>query len=233
VVNRPLHLRFYGPRQSSGDCTGKGPEVHVKTAIRALIVLIMLGASAPGGAAGSIQFPVTPDPEACTVEPLTTDSLIDLYNVEEPATIERTVTSEAASNDDVEAAVDVVVMSIACSNANQPLAALALTTDRFQANLFWSEAGQDELGHLIAASSRTPEPAAEEDWLTIESISNAVVYDDNSLGFDLETSNRERLFEDRIVLTQESGEWLIDQVIVGNESPRATPAAVASLLPKP
>ena len=41
----------------------------------------------------------------------------------------------------------------------EPMRSLALYTDRYLAKRFAGQAGEDELGHLLAASSRSPKPA--------------------------------------------------------------------------
>ena len=82
-----------------------------------------------------------------------------------------------------------VEQSLACTNANLPLAALAAYTDRYLAERFSGSSGADEIGHLLAAAPRDPDPAAPGDVVTLVEVTKPVMYGDGRLGLTVVTAN--------------------------------------------
>lgn len=203
--------------------TGRFRRPKARVAIRALVaiaaVIIYLFPATPTSAADPI------DPSGCTVAPRTRAELIDLVGSAEagPATPATPAQSAAdpMGSDTLRSIEATIEMSLACTNANQPLAALALFTDRYVAARFGADGGS-ELGHLLAASTRTPPPAAPADRLTLVSISDVSVLADGRIAVTVTTSNQDATFTDRLALVpMEYGDWLIDEVVALD--PPATP----------
>lgn len=187
----------------------------------ALVFIICLGP----GSAGAWVVPGTPSPTVCDVAPLTDAYLYRLMEADYEPAGRHDPSGRAPDRDDVNAATETVLESVACTNANQPLAALALCTDRYILERFTGENGRDELGHLIAASSRSPQPAAPADRVAVDVVAPAIHYVDGRIGLLVTTSNAEEAWQDVVILAESDGRWLIDEVLLGDEAIRiATPA---------
>jgi len=188
-----------------------------------LLVLATLGAIT---AADAVAAPAsaTPESERCTVDPLAPEQLTAIVAAGfEPAPRLEKSDQPLPANDLV-AMFDVLTESVACTNANQPMRALALYTDRYLAERFSGQEGEDELGHLIAASSRSPKPAAPEDQLVLLAVADAILYADGRIGATVTTANADETFIDQVIFAKTDNGWRIDQVVLGEEQ-RATPAA--------
>jgi hypothetical protein len=96
--------------------------------------------------------------------------------------------------------------------------------DRYLAERFAGEDGADELGHLLAAATRTPVPAAPDDQLVLLGMSQPVRYADERIGGLVTTANADSSFADLLVFAEVDEEWRIDQVVIDAGSD-ATPAA--------
>src|SRR5689334_9073067 len=105
----------------------------------------------------------TPVAVHCTAAPLSADSLTAIVEKGFKTAPALTPSDEPAPAADLVAIYDLLTESVACTNANQPLRALSLYTDRYLAERFSGQTGEDELGHLLAAATRSPKPAAAED----------------------------------------------------------------------
>jgi hypothetical protein len=168
----------------------------------------------------------TPTPPACDIDPLNPEQLEDIVAAGpgEPGTLKPTGQPVSA-----ELLVDVfrvITDSVDCANANDPLRSMALYSDRYLATRFAGSDGEDELGHLIAAASREPVPAAPEDRLVLLGITETVTYDDGRVGVMVTTANADSVFADLVILIQTDDGWRIDQVVLdaGNSQP-GTPRA--------
>jgi hypothetical protein len=183
--------------------------------------------------AAQADLPATPPAEMCVVAPLDASYLLILANGEFEPAGNHEATSEPVSDSDLAAITSAIEQSIACTNANRPLAALALFTDRYLAETFSSERGSDELGHMIAASSREAAPASPQDRLVLIAISNAEQYQDGRIAVQVTTENADYQFQDILIFQNTGGEWLIDEVLAGDEViPVGTPNASSQLSPK-
>ena len=83
----------------------------------------------------------------------------------------------------------------------------------------------DDLGHLLAALTRTPDVAAEADRLKLDGVDDVAQLSDGSVVATVSTSNAEALFEDVVLFVQVDGAWKIDAVAPGEPQFRATPSA--------
>jgi hypothetical protein len=171
--------------------------------------------------ARAIDSPATPQPAGCTVAPITIQYLQDLVargvaNVATPAS------AATPTPVDMKAISQTIEQSVACSNANQPLRALALFTDRYLAARF-SGAGVDDLGHLAAAVTRSPAPAVPADRLAIVSIGAPKTLADGRASVLVKTANADQEFADVLVFANIDGRWLIDEIRTATPS-GATPA---------
>jgi hypothetical protein len=103
---------------------------------------------------------------------------------------------------------------------------VAVYPARSLAEHFAGAAGSDELGHLIAAATRDPAPAAPADRVVLAAVTNPVQYADGRVGVDVTTSNADGSWTDLIVFKQVDDAWMIDQVLLGDRSvPVASPVA--------
>jgi hypothetical protein len=119
---------------------------------------------------------------------------------------------------------DLVRMSVACTNANDPMRSFALFTDRYLQERFGGD-NEDDLGHLLAALTRTPEVAQERDRLTLDAIADVTQLPDGRVLATVTTSNSDAVFEDLLLFVELEGEWKIDAVTLGEPQVRSTPAA--------
>jgi hypothetical protein len=188
-----------------------------------LLIVMTLGASS---AADAVAAPAsaTPETERCTVDPLSPEQLTAIVAAGFEPTPRLEKGDQAVPATDLVAMFDVLTESVACTNANQPMRALALYTDRYLAERFSGQAGEDELGHLIAASSRSPKPAAPGDQLVLLAVADPILYGDGRIGATVTTANAEATFIDQIIFAKTDEGWRIDQVVLGKEQ-HATPAA--------
>ncbi|MCC6792589.1 MAG: hypothetical protein IT336_12940 [Thermomicrobiales bacterium] len=164
-------------------------------------------------------------PERCTVEPLTEEELVDIVAAADPNSATPTWTggnSLALADDGRNAIVATITMSIACANANDPLRAYALFTDRYLQTRF-TGAGADDLGHLLAALTRPSNPAADADMLTLISMDQFLEWEDGRVSVVVVTANADLIFTDTLYLVERDGQWLIDEAIASNPAVPATP----------
>lgn len=189
---------------------------HHRLAASAIALLFGLTAARSGAA------PATPLPSACTVAPIAIGDLQNLVSA--GASPVATPAAETALTPGAIAAItQTIEESVACTNANQPLRALALFTDRYLVARF-SGAGADDLGHLAAAVTRDPAPADPADRLAIVSIGDPELLDDGRVAVIVATANAEQEFVDRLIFAKTGDAWLIDETHSATPGP-ATPAA--------
>ena len=193
--------------------------------LRRLLLLIAFTTipAQPVGAAVATPS-ATPDTAECTLEPLQPEVLAEIAAQPPVPEHDLTPASQTPAADDVAAATQIIEQSLACTNANQPLAALAAYTDRYLNERFGGDAGSDELGHLLAAATRNPDPAAPEDVIVPVQVADPVLYSDGRLGLTVVTANATGTFTDRLILARAGGLWKIDEAILGG-GPESTPAS--------
>ena len=173
----------------------------------------------------TIAAPATPVPDACSVDPVDPEHLQEIVAAGVAATPEVITSGQQVSAVDLVHILDVVTESVACANANDPLRSMALYTDRYLAMHFAGQAGEDELGHLLAASTRKPVPATPSDQLVLLAVTNAIAYQDSRIGVTVITANADNVFTDLLILENTDSGWRIDQVALdAGATPAATPA---------
>lgn len=193
---------------------------------RAILLSVLAIFMVVGNAELTGAWQATPAPTACDIEPIEPDQLeaIVAAGPGEPGSLEPTDKPVAA-----ELLVDVlsvITESVSCANANDPLRSMALYSDRYLATRFAGADGADELGHLIAAASRTPIPAAPEDQLVLLGITETVSYADGRVGVLVTTANADSVFADHVILVETDDGWRIDAVVLGAaKSAPGTPPA--------
>jgi hypothetical protein len=173
------------------------------------IAALAIALACRAGGAGAED---TPQPSECTVAPRTLSGIADLAATPSPAAPIPTKPGEPADSAAIERATATVRGSIACVNANQPLAALAYFTDGYLSRAFGGD-NADALGHLRAALTRSPGPAAPEDQLALRSVDDVTVGGDGALQMTVVTANADGVYTDRLFLLEVDGRWLIDQVV--------------------
>lgn len=166
-------------------------------------------------------------PDRCQVEPLTDAELVDIVDAAaSPATPVSALDgeSEPLPEDLRQPIIDTIVESVACTNANDPMRAFALFTDRYLQTRFTGE-GADDLGHLLVAITRESAPAAEIDRLALISIDEFQVWPDGAVSVTVVTGNVDATYTDTLVLVEVDEVWLIDQAITTEPNVPATPSA--------
>jgi hypothetical protein len=187
------------------------------------LAITFLAAMSTETIAGPAQMIGTPIPAAeCTVQPRSFNEIADLAST--PAITAIAQAGDGAPADEATAAAitGTIRLAVACANANDPLRALALFTDRYVAERF-GPSHPDDLGSLNAALSRTPVPADEDDLLTLVDVRDIVIISDGRAEAVAVTENRSARYVDRLVLELVKGRWLID-AWTAVEAP-ATPTA--------
>lgn len=159
------------------------------------------------------EFPLTPDPATCDAEPIDVAAL--LARVATPGaipTVAPVPPTGTPTADQLESMIETVIASVACTNANQPLRALSFFTDDYLLNRI-SDEPSATLGHLEAASSRTPDVAAVEDRVTIDAITAGPA--GAGLGYlEVKTlTGGEPSLANLLMVSTETG-WKIDDVFV-------------------
>ncbi len=154
----------------------------------------------------------TPRPVECNAAPRTLNDIVDLAAQPAPAASPPARSGEPAAPEAIEAATATLRASIACVNANRPLAAFAYFTDGYLSRAFGG-ANTDALGHLRVALTRTPAPAEPGDQLSLRSISDVTIPAAGELLMTAVTVNADGVYTDRLLLREVDGRWLIDQVI--------------------
>jgi hypothetical protein len=191
-----------------------------------LVLVVFALILLPGEQVGAIQNTATPTGIECPVQPLLPAELKEIVaaGFEPVSALDPTADHPPATA--LLAIFDVLSDSLACTNANQPMSALALFSDRYLAERFAGPDGNDELGHLLAAATRTPGPAAPDDRLVLVAVSDLILYADGRIGAEVTTANVEDAFTDLIVFVETDDGWRIDQVVLGaDDSTVGTPSA--------
>jgi len=196
----------------------------MRTALICLILASAFSVSALGATAQG-SLPETVSPDLCTIEPLTE---LDLVLIVEAAT----PTPETAINSDqngspvddstAQEITDLVRLSVACVNANDPMRSFTLLSDGFLQFRFGGD-NEDDLGHLLAAITRTPGVAQAGDRLTLESVADIRELAGGQVIATVTTSNAENVFVDTLIFAQITGEWKIDGVMLGEPQSWGTP----------
>lgn len=162
-------------------------------------------------------LPARPQAEACVAAQV---SIADLQALVASGTPVAGTPAPAANLDDAtkSAIVSTIEDSIACTNANQPLRALAFFTDRYLVHRFTGP-GKDDLGHLGVAVTRSPSPAAEQDRLALISVENFALMPDGRVSAVVTTANRDQTFVDTLIFANAGGRWLIDEIVSETPAP--------------
>jgi hypothetical protein len=191
----------------------------LRFAVLSLVLVLALVSSFSAQA-----LPITPTERSCVVEPIKRVDLEDAATGPFPRRADPVESAELVTDDELRQVSRVVRIMTACTNANRPLSALALVTDTYIAEYFAGPAGQDQLGHLVAVSSREPEPAAPEDRLTLVAIEDPVRYGDGRIAVTVTTANATAQFVDLLIFIETVDGWRLDQAILGDcIKPQATP----------
>jgi hypothetical protein len=176
------------------------------------VLLLGLVLSAPAAAARYRQegTPTTPRPADCRGNPRTLNEIATLA----AAVPELTPISAAPPRDPADpltaaAIADTVRLAIACVNANDPLRAFALFSDRYLAARFGPD-HPDDLGSLQAAVSRQLRPAAAADRLRLVAIDEVQVLADGRIVALVITENSTGRYEDQLTFVRQGSIWLID-----------------------
>ena len=165
------------------------------------------------------ELPVTPTARSCVVEPIERVQLQDAAAGPVPRRSEPVISGVAVSEIELSRISRIVRIMTACTNANQPLRALSLVTDTYIAEYFAGPAGQDQLGHLLAASSREPEPAAVDDRLALIAIESPIRYEVGQIAVTVVTENAASRFTDELIFIETDDGWRLDQVVLGMAEP--------------
>ena len=192
----------------------------------AIALILLLSLPLGSARADPTATPVAPAPEECTVHPLTAASLRRLAATpdDDRQLVTPPLTDQAPADAAItETVTDTIREAIACANANQPLRSLALFTDRFLQWRFGPD-HRDDLESLIAASTRSPAPAADADRLVLIAVSDLRLLPDGRVSAVVITENAERRFEDLLILDQVDGRWLIDEWSALADADPATPS---------
>lgn len=185
-----------------------------------LVALAVL--SLNSGPVAAQDSPEHVDPALCMTVPMTTESLVDRVERSAPNGLDAPETDEQIDDAALDAVGAIIRESIACTNANRIMSALALFSDRYLAERFGGE-NNDDLGHLIAALSREPAVADEADRLALVSIAEPAMHADASIAVTVTTANANATFVDRLRLIEVGEGWRIDRVEPVEEV-AATPA---------
>ena len=184
------------------------------------VIVLILGLSiAPVRAASD---PATPQATVCTTAPLSIDALQELVLSGTPMSA-TPWTTVALNSSDVADIATTIEESVACSNANQPLRALAFFTPAYLIARF-SGAGADDLGHLTAAVTRDPAPAVAADRLAVVSIGAPKALIDGRVSVLVTTANSAESFTDVLIFANIDNVWRIDETHTATPQP-STPAA--------
>lgn len=177
----------------------------------ALLTLTWL-ASAPDGRAQ--EYPLTPDPASCDAEPIDIETLVLSAATPAPAATPRAFAAErrSASRSVRNELMEVVVGSVACTNANQPLRALSFFTEDYLLTRISDEPAVT-LGHLEAASTRDPAIATVEDRVSIEVIETVTTWEAGAEVVLLWSSGEDKLVRVGLRFREVDGDWKIDDVI--------------------
>lgn len=195
--------------------------------MRGFVLLSALGFLLAAGGIPASGHVATPQAEsACSISPLEPAVLEEIVAVGFEIAPDPMPSNQPVPAQAVAGIFNTLAGNIACTNANQPLRALAYFTDRYLAERFAGPDGADELGHLLAAATRSPAPAAREDQLVLVAVAELVAYTDGSVGATVQTANIDDEFTDHLVFIETAAGWRIDRVEPRrDESDMGTPAA--------
>ena len=179
------------------------------TALAGGLLLVAAIAVTPGSLSAQEDYPVTPDPADCTVEPrslpLWDGTPAAVQDVTQPDPTE----GEPADDATIRGITSTVAESAACANAGQPPRGLALVTDDYLARQFVGEGAADvtESGARLERPAPTPDPF---DYLTVVAIDDIVSYPDGTVGAVVTSSNEDGTFRDYVVFVEGESRWLIE-----------------------
>ena len=169
-------------------------------------------AVAQGGRAQ--QYPLTPDPATCDAEPIDLETLALAAAPPVPAASPSVVQVERriASRSVQEELMKVIVGSVACTNANQPLRAYSYFTEDYLLTRISDEPAVT-LGHLEAAATRDPDVAPVEDRISIEVIETVTTWEGGAEVVLLWSGGADQVKRVGLRFREVGGEWKIDDVI--------------------
>jgi pimeloyl-ACP methyl ester carboxylesterase len=164
----------------------------------------------PSPAALGLELPMSPDPARCQIAPRPVEDFAGLIGT--PVAPTPAVFTEPTGTPADQGIVDAVTATIiefaACQSAGDFLRVGALYTDAGLAEDFtWVDA--DALGFLAA----TPEPAAQDSWQVVHSVSQVEVLDDGRVGARVEFGKDARYGADYLIFAEQDRRYLIDHFV--------------------
>jgi hypothetical protein len=210
------------------------------------MVFVLLGGNL-AARAQETTFPVTPDPSECTVTPLTSDELYAVIgtpvsgtpmagtdgetNGPEASPMAFTLPTGTPADEATRAAVTSTLrMVLACFNAGNYLAYLALSTDAsMQADFGETPLTEEDAAFLVG----TPQASDPSMWATLVAVRDVILLDDGRVGALVDTifpDEEPGVQTDFIYFANEDGTWKFDDIVEdleGQYPPEAmgTPAA--------
>jgi hypothetical protein len=176
----------------------------------ALTLLAVASTPMLGVAGAAPATPAATDAAGCTIEPRRFDDIADLASTPTASVTPIPAGGTPADAATVSAVTETIRMAVACANANDPLRAFALFTDRYLAERF-GPAHPDDLGSLFAALSREPVPADQADLLSLVEVRDVTLLADDLVAATVVTENRATRYVDRLVFRLAGDRWLIDR----------------------
>jgi hypothetical protein len=190
-----------------------------------MVLAIVIGVTASG--IGGVSASEVVSPEECTVRPISELDLVAIVEIETPAATVSPVfeaTGEPVDDKTAKAITELVLQSVACTNANDPMRAFALFSDRFLLARCGDE-NQDDLGHLLTALTREPAFASEADRLTLDSVAKLTAFADGRINAVVTTSNSSATFVDTLIFARVADGWLTEDVVLDSTEFTPTPAS--------
>lgn len=187
-----------------------------------VVALVMVGmlsvTDALAQEATPVSVPVVPEPAECQVSPRTADELLALAATPTAAASPvavRPATGEPADAATVAAVTATVREIVACGNAGESFAVLALYTDALVRRLI---APGLETGAEIAEPAATPRPVASR--LALVAVRDVTVLEDGRVSAIVEVASIAAIDEvlpDLLIFAREEGRYRVDDVIAGGE----------------
>lgn len=193
---------------------------RVTTTVAVVALCLTIIVPAAQGTRQVIPRPI--DPALCRIDPRPLPLWDGTPAAQAASEQSDPATGEPADDAILRGITSTIEESTACANAGQPLRTFALVTDAFLARQFEGDAAADvtEAGAQLERPEFPPSP---EDYLSVVSIDDAVVYPDETVGAVVVTANATGTFTDYVILLEGDTRWLIDASFPLDEPP-ATPS---------
>lgn len=183
--------------------------------MRRVIFMALLTVTWLPAASGAFaqEYPLTPDPTACDAEPIDVEALVPAAAPAAAASPEAIPAERRIAGPSLQDELMVIVVgTVACTNANQPLRALSYFTEDYLLTRISDEPAVT-MGHLEAAATRNPAVASIEDRVTIEVVENVTTWPSGAEVVLLWSSGDSELERVGLRFREVDGEWKIDEVI--------------------